>query len=229
MAEDKKTTGKKPAKPKAAASKASASKPKAGSSSQKPSVPAKATAKAQKKESADKTQRKPENKVVPILSRLRPAPGAVREKKRKGRGVGSGLGKTSGRGQKGQKARSTGAIGKLYFEGGQMPLQRRLPKVGFFNPFARSVAIVNVRDLTKFDKGAVVDVAALRARGIIRTKSASEGEIKILAKGELDRALTVHAHAFSEEAKKKIEAAGGKVVVLERRIPAPIKRAKKSA
>lgn len=149
---------------------------------------------------------------LPILSRLRPAPGAVRGKKRKGRGVGSGLGKTSGRGQKGQKARSTGNFHKLYFEGGQSPIQRRMPKVGFHNPFSRDVHVVNVGDLKRFSAGATVDVAALRNARLIRSK---RGEVKILANGVIDRALTVQAHAFSTQAKAKIEQAGGKAIVLE--------------
>ena len=164
---------------------------------------------------------------TPILSRLSPPEGAVRGKKRVGRGVGSGVGKTSGRGQKGQKARSTGRIGKLYFEGGQMPLQRRFPKIGFANPGAKEVAVVNLRDLSKFAAGTTVDPKALRESGLVRTRKQAVGLIKILAQGEIDRALTVKAHAFSEGAKKKIEAAGGKVEVLDALLPRPSRARRK--
>lgn len=175
-----------------------------------PKTSTKASAKPGAESSAVATEKK-----IPILSRLRPAEGAVRDKKRVGRGVGSGLGKTAGRGQKGQKARSTGRIGKLHFEGGQVPLQRRLPKVGFFNPFAREVSVVNLRDLNRFDASSEVGIDALVKTGLVKTKHAAKGEIKVLAKGEIEKALTVRAHAFSAEAKRKIEAAGGKAVVLE--------------
>ncbi len=151
-------------------------------------------------------QTNPDEATVPILSRLAPAEGAVRGKKRVGRGPGSGLGKTCGRGQKGQKARSTGRFGKLHFEGGQMPLQRRLPKVGFWNPFAKQVECINVRSLATFDVGATVTPDLLRQRGLIR-KSASL--IKILGEGKLEKAVHVKVHALSKSAKSKIEAAGG--------------------
>lgn len=159
---------------------------------------------------ADKT----EETQVPILSRLRPPAGAVRNKKRVGRGIGSGTGKTSGRGQKGQKARQPGNIHKLNFEGGQMPLARRLPKQGFTNIFATKVAEVNVRDLAKFDAGTTVDVAALIGRGLVKGVF---DQVKILANGDLDRKLTVRAHAFSKGARAKIEAAGGTVEILPSR------------
>ena len=150
-------------------------------------------------------------KKVPILSRLRPPAGAVRNKKRVGRGVGSGKGKTAGKGQKGQTARHPRAFGKLHFEGGQMPLQRRFPKVGFWNPFRKKVVSVNVRDLARFDKGATVGEAELRELGLIK---GSFDRIKVLGTGEIDRALTVRAHGFSASAKEKIEKAGGTVEVL---------------
>lgn len=153
-----------------------------------------------------------EEKEVPILSRLRPPAGAVRPKKRKGRGVGSGLGKTSGKGMKGQKARNPGAFGKLHFEGGQTPLQRRLPKHGFHNPFSKTIATVNVQELNGFDDGATVDVDALREAGLIRK---SFDGVKVLGNGELEKKLTVRVHAFSASAKDKIEKAGGKAEVLE--------------
>lgn len=148
-------------------------------------------------------------KPVPILSRLRPPAGAVRKKTRVGRGPGSGLGKTAGRGQKGQRARNTTPTG---FEGGQMPLQRRLPKTGFKNPFKTHYATINVGDLNAFDKGSVVDLAALQQTRLVR--KALDG-LKVLGTGELDRALTVKAHAFSASAREKIEKAGGKVEVIE--------------
>jgi len=151
------------------------------------------------------------HETTPILSRLRPPRGAVRPKKRVGRGVGSGLGKTSGKGQKGQKARHPGDFGKLHFEGGQMPLQRRMPKVGFHNPFTKVIATVNVGELKRFDKGAVVDETALRGVGLVKGKN--DG-IKILGNGDLDRALTVRVAAFSASAKDKIEKAGGKAEAL---------------
>ncbi len=149
-----------------------------------------------------------EQKQTPILSRLRPAPGAVRGKRRKGRGPGSGLGKTAGHGQKGQKARHPGGFSKLGFEGGQMPLYRRIPKRGFTNPFTKRVETVNVKDLARFDAGATVDEAALREAGLINRKA---DIIKVLGHGELEIALTVKVHAASASATQKIEKAGGTV------------------
>jgi large subunit ribosomal protein L15 len=150
----------------------------------------------------------PEDKT-PILSRLRAPQGSVKVKHRVGRGPGSGWGTTAGRGQKGQYARNTVRPG---FEGGQTPLFRRLPKIGFKNPFSVNVATVNVDRLSKFDAGSVVDVDALKAAGLVR---GSFDSIKILGNGTLDRALTVKAHAFSAKAKELIEGAGGKVEVIE--------------
>ena len=149
-------------------------------------------------------------KDIPILSRLRAPIGAVRNKKRKGRGIGK-LGKTAGKGMKGQKARSPGNFQKLGFEGGQMPLYRRLPKRGFHNLFAKDYAEVNVRDLARFDAGTVVDEAALREKRLVSGKF--DG-IKLLGNGELDRKLTLKVHAVSEGAKAKVEAAGGSVEIL---------------
>ncbi|MBK7773891.1 MAG: 50S ribosomal protein L15 [Sandaracinaceae bacterium] len=149
-------------------------------------------------------------KDIPILSRLRAPIGAVRNKKRKGRGIGK-LGKTAGKGMKGQKARSPGNFQKLGFEGGQMPLYRRLPKRGFHNIFAKDFAEVNVRDLARFDAGTVVDEAALREKRLVSGKF--DG-IKLLGNGELDRKLTLKVHAVSEGAKAKVEAAGGSVEIL---------------
>jgi large subunit ribosomal protein L15 len=142
---------------------------------------------------------------VPLLSRLSPPRGAVRSKRRKGRGPGSGLGKTAGRGEKGQKARS-GKSQFAGFEGGQMPLQRRLPKVGFRNLFAKCVVSVNVGQLNRMEAQSVVDAAALIRARLVRGRFDA---IKILGGGEIDRPLTVRANAFSASAKEKIEKAGG--------------------
>ena len=144
------------------------------------------------------------------LSELSPAEGSVRAPYRKGRGAGSGNGKTGGRGHKGQKARSGGGV-RIGFEGGQMPLTRRLPKRGFNNIFATKYAAINVSDLNVFEDGAVVDEAAIVAAGLV--KKTLDG-IKILGNGELEKKLTVNAKAFSASAKQKIEAAGGKAEVM---------------
>lgn len=152
-----------------------------------------------------------EEKQVPLLSRLSPPAGAVKPRRRLGRGPGSGLGKTSGKGQKGQRSRSGGGVAR-WFEGGQTPLQRRLPKVGFKNPFPKLVATVNVGRLTSFDAGSTVGPEALRGAGLIRKRYDS---VKVLGAGSLDRALTVRAHAFSKGAKEAIEKAGGTVEVID--------------
>jgi large subunit ribosomal protein L15 len=149
--------------------------------------------------------------MADVLSRLAKPAGATTVEKRIGRGVGSGLGKTSGRGQKGQKARSKGNINKLYFQGGQTPMQRRLPKRGFRNPFAATSVEVNIGDLERFDAGANVDETALRGARLVQGQV---DRIKILGDGELTKKLTVTAHAFSKSAVAKIEKAGGTVVVL---------------
>ena len=144
------------------------------------------------------------------LSNLHPAPGSTRPIKRVGRGPGSGHGKTAGRGHKGKGARSGGNV-KPGYEGGQMPLQRRIPKRGF-RPIARTeYAIVNVGSLAAFDAGSTVGPDELRARQLVRRRL----PVKILGDGTLDRALTVTANAFSQKARETIEAAGGKAVVLE--------------
>lgn len=144
------------------------------------------------------------------LSNLKPAVGSTKDRKRLGRGAGSGLGKTSGKGHKGQKARSGGSI-KAGFEGGQMPLQRRLPKRGF-TPLEKKVyALVNLRDLAQFEPGSVVDLDVLGKTGLINR--IYDG-VKILGDGEITFALTVKAHKFSKSAVEKIEAAGGKTEVL---------------
>ena len=144
------------------------------------------------------------------LHELSPAEGSAKANYRKGRGPGSGNGKTAGKGHKGQNARSGGGV-KPGFEGGQLPLYRRNPKRGFVNKFGKQYAIVNVECLNKFEDGAVVDAAALIDSGII--KSVCDG-IKILGEGELTKKLTVKAAVFSETAKEKIEALGGKTEVL---------------
>ena len=144
------------------------------------------------------------------LQELSPAPGSVREVKRIGRGAGSGQGKTAGKGHKGQKARAGRGM-QPGFEGGQMPLQRRIPKRGFNNIFATKYAIVNLAALNAFEDGATVDVDALKAAGII--KKAYDG-VKVLGNGEVTKKLTVKAAAYSESAKAKIEAAGGKAEVI---------------
>ncbi len=139
------------------------------------------------------------------LHDLKPAPGSQTKAKRLGRGIGSGLGKTSGKGHKGAKARSGG--GKAPgFEGGQMPLTRRVPKSGFKNPFRKEYATVNVGSLEQFEDGAVVTVELLRAAGLVR--SPKDG-VKILGTGELSRKLTVQVNRFTGSAKEKIEKAGG--------------------
>jgi len=144
------------------------------------------------------------------LNELSPALGSVKEGKRKGRGPASGNGKTGGRGHKGQKARSGGGV-RPGFEGGQMPISRQLPKRGFTNHFATVYTTVNVSALEKFEANAVVDAAALVEAGLV--KKTCDG-VKILGRGELTKALTVRAKAFSESAKAKIEAAGGKAEVV---------------
>ena len=144
------------------------------------------------------------------LNELSPAAGSTKEAYRKGRGHGSGNGKTAGRGHKGQKARSGGKL-RIGFEGGQMPLARRIPKRGFHNIFAKPLTSVNVAVLDKFEDGAVVDAQALLDAGII---SKCKYGVKFLGNGEVSKKLTVKAAAFSETAKQKIEAAGGKAEVV---------------
>ena len=144
------------------------------------------------------------------LHELSPAEGSKKSVKRIGRGHGSGWGKTSGKGHKGQKARSGKGM-RVGFEGGQMPLQRRIPKRCFNNIFAKKVVAVNVGTLNKFEDGAVVDIAALTEKGIVKN---SFDSVKILSNGTITKKLTVKASAFSEGAKAKIEAAGGKIEVV---------------
>nr|WP_092073840.1 50S ribosomal protein L15 [Dendrosporobacter quercicolus]NSL47891.1 50S ribosomal protein L15 [Dendrosporobacter quercicolus DSM 1736]SDM68445.1 LSU ribosomal protein L15P [Dendrosporobacter quercicolus] len=144
------------------------------------------------------------------LHELAPAPGSKKVRTRVGRGLGSGLGKTSGKGHKGQKARAGGGV-RTGFEGGQMPIYRRLPKRGFYNKFAKEFAEVNVSDLNRFDNGAVVDPVALIEIGIL--KNVRDG-VRILGNGELEKSLTVIANGFTKSAAEKIAAAGGKVEVI---------------
>ena len=140
------------------------------------------------------------------LNELSPAEGSAKVAWRKGRGTGSGNGKTAGKGHKGQNARSGGGV-RPGFEGGQLPLYRKLPKRGFHNKFAVHYSIVNVSDLNRFEDGSVVDMEALLAAKLVRKEL--DG-VKILGEGELSKKLTVKATVFSATAKEKIEAAGGK-------------------
>ena len=144
------------------------------------------------------------------LHELAPVPGSTHVDKRKGRGHGSGNGKTAGRGHKGQKARSGGGV-RIGFEGGQMPLARLVPKHGFINVFARPMEELNVSRLEVFEDGEVVDEQALLDAGLL---SKCKYGVKILGNGEITKKLTVMASAFSEPAKAKIEAAGGKAEVV---------------
>ena len=146
--------------------------------------------------------------MADTLSNIKAPHGANTPKTRRGRGVGSGLGKTAGRGQKGQYARTGGF--KTYFEGGQTPMQRRLPKRGFRNPFPVATAEVNVGALEVFPAGANVDEKALRERGLVKGPC---DRIKILGTGELTKSVVVTAHAFSKGAAEKIQKAGGKTVI----------------
>lgn len=144
------------------------------------------------------------------LHELAPAPGSKKTRVRVGRGLGSGLGKTSGRGQKGQNSRSGGGV-RTGFEGGQMPLYRRLPKRGFKNIYAKEYAEVNVCMLDRFEDGSVVDAVALVESGIL--KNVRDG-IRILGNGEVTKKLTVKAQGFTKTAEEKIKAAGGQIEVI---------------
>ncbi len=144
------------------------------------------------------------------LNELAPAKGSRKAPRRLGRGVGSGRGKTAGRGTKGYNSRSGGGVRPGY-EGGQMPLQRRLPKRGFTNIFRKKVAIINIRDLARFESGSVVDEAALVAAGLVKGRREA---IKLLAQGDINQALDVKVNHISKKAQEKIEAAGGTVEVL---------------
>lgn len=146
-----------------------------------------------------------------MLDRLTPRPGARRPRKRVGRGPGSGLQKTAGRGVKGQGKRSAGRETALHFEGGQMPLTRRLPKRGFKNVGRRAVEIVNLRDLAAFEEGATVDAEALVARGLLRGRGLP---VKLLGDGEAPPRLKVRINGISASARAKIEAGGGSVEIV---------------
>ena len=145
-----------------------------------------------------------------FMNELSPAAGSTHVAKRKGRGIGTGNGKTGGRGHKGQKARSGGGV-RIGFEGGQMPLARRIPKRGFNNIFAKPLTAVNVAVLNQFEDGAVVNSAALIAKGILQD---CKYGLKVLGNGNVTKKVTVKAAAFSESAKEKIEKAGGKAEVV---------------
>ena len=144
------------------------------------------------------------------LNNIKPADGAKHAKRRVGRGIGSGLGKTAGRGHKGQKSRA-GGYHKVGFEGGQMPLQRRLPKRGFNNINRIDYEVLNVRDLQELE-GKTFGLEELKAAGVLRSAALL---LKILGTGEITRAVTVKAHRFSDSAKAKIEKAGGKAILIE--------------
>ena len=144
------------------------------------------------------------------LHELRPADGSTRKTKRKGRGTATGQGKTAGRGQDGQNSRSGGGT-RPGFEGGQMPLYRRLPKRGFTNIFRKKWAILNVTDLNSFDDGAVVTLDMLKEAGMIKNVLT---DVKILGNGNVEKKITVQAHKFSKAAVEKIESAGGKAEVI---------------
>jgi large subunit ribosomal protein L15 len=156
-----------------------------------------------------KVKKTQEKKSVASLSNLQPPRGSRKRKVRVGRGIGSKLGKTSGSGNKGQKSRR-GYSRRRGFEGGQMPLHRRIPKRGFHNPFGSSFAVINLEELNVFPAGETVTPDLLRAHGFVRTLE----PVKILGDGELKTKLTVHAHAFSASAKEKITKAGGSFEVL---------------
>ena len=144
-----------------------------------------------------------------MLDQLKPAKGSVRKRQRVGRGVGSGAGKTCGRGSKGQGSRSGGGV-RPGFEGGQMPLQRRLPKRGFTNPFRKEYSVVNLKDLSR-----ITDVDVVDPDLMIRFRLARKGlPVKILAVGEIDRPVTIRAHKFSASAAEKIAKAGGSIEII---------------
>lgn len=160
------------------------------------------------------------------LNDVRPARGAVRKRQRLGQGPGSGKGKTAGRGSKGQKSRS-GSSSRPGFEGGQMPLQRRIPKRGFWNPFRKEYSVINLTRLGElFDDGTEVSIEMLRDRRLIKPK---KDGIKLLGDGEINKRLVVHAHKASASAKRKIEAAGGRVELVAVSPPAEASAAKAAA
>lgn len=145
------------------------------------------------------------------LNELSPPKGSRKDRKRLGRGVGSGAGKTAGRGNKGFNSRSGGGVRPGY-EGGQMPIHRRLPKRGFTNIFKKNIAVINIRDLERFESGSTVDETVLVREGLV--KGRRDG-IKLLGQGDISKPLTLKVHAVSKEAKGKIEAAGGEVQLIQ--------------
>ncbi|MBW1763192.1 MAG: 50S ribosomal protein L15 [Deltaproteobacteria bacterium] len=144
------------------------------------------------------------------INDLSPIKGSVKKRKRVGRGVGSGHGKTSCRGHKGQKSRSGGGI-PVWFEGGQMPIQRRLPKRGFNNIFKKEYSVINVNDLNGYEANATLEVAALMESGLVKSV---KDEVKLLGNGEISQPLTIKVHKASKTAKEKIEALGGKIEMI---------------
>jgi large subunit ribosomal protein L15 len=156
--------------------------------------------------------------VSAILSRLSPPAGSQHKSRRLGRGPGTGVGKTSGKGMKGQKARKPGNFHKLHFQGGQTPIQRRVAKRGFRVPFPTETVVVNIGQLERFATGATVDEKALREARLVQGRDV---RIKVLAEGDLTKKLTVVAHAFSKKAAEKIEQQKGKAVVVEPPKPEP--------
>ena len=155
-----------------------------------------------------------------MLDRLTPRHGSRKPRTRRGRGIAAGKGRTCGRGQKGAGARS-GHKRRTWFEGGQMPLARRLPKRGFTNIFREAPQVVNLRDLTRFDKGTVIDAELLAEAGLVRR---SDRPVKVLGEGELADAVTLRVAAISAGAREKIEAAGGSVEIQPARRPQPVAR-----
>jgi len=144
------------------------------------------------------------------INQLKPPKGAIKKRKRIGRGPGSGHGKTACRGHKGFNSRSGGGV-PAGFEGGQMPLKRRLPKRGFHNIFRKGFSIINIRDLIRFEKGSVVDAERLIASGLVKKHCA---RVKVLAEGKINFPLTLKVHSYSKAAREKIEAVGGKVEII---------------
>jgi large subunit ribosomal protein L15 len=161
--------------------------------------------------SQEKVRKKPEVSKMNELSKIRKLAGANKRNKRVGRGHGC-HGKTAGKGAKGEKARSGKKI-KPWFEGGQMPFQRRIPKRGFVNIFHKDFTVVNVEDLNVFENGSKVEPSTLRERGIVKK---IQNGIKVLGRGNLDKKLVISAHAFSENARAKIQSAGGTVEVIKK-------------
>lgn len=155
--------------------------------------------------------------MADILSNLHPPVGAVRKRTRRGRGVGSGLGKTAGKGQKGQKARNTGNFSKMAFQGGQTPMQRRLPKRGFNNKFPTVFATVNLEAIAdSFEAGATVDLESLKLAHLVKRDAR---RVKVLGNGELAHKLVLKVHAVSAGARGKVEAAGGSVEIVSADVP----------